>query len=299
MNIYDLEQDPEASKAGISKNRDRKGLHQDILTSLGAPTIRVELTPGQIDQAINSALRQFWTNHRDGSFENYYFIQLDQTMVTQGFIKTPEWIDAVVEVLPKGFGRGDGNFANLEWQLTVAALPGAQGGSTAYGTSYAVNGNAAAGGVGGSFDGVQGVSRGLLNQFSFSDFLIAKEGLATMRKMTGQDIRHFNFVRYQRRLYLRFPTKVGDYIAFRCYENVDPDRQPELCGELFDDETLKNLAVANAKVIWGSVLRKFGGIQLPGGVTLEGDTLVEEGNAEQERIITEMKTSQPIDFFVG
>lgn len=298
-NAFELPQTGEEMGTGLSKNRNRLDLHADILTSLGAPTIKINLTEEQIDQAINSALRQFWTNHRDGSFENFYFVQITQEMADQGFIKIPEHIDAIIEVLPQGFGSGDSNFANWEWQLAASALPGASGGSAIAGSSYAIGTPGVGAGVGGAFGGIQKLSQGVLNQFSFSDYMLAKQSIDTMRLMTGADTKYFNFVRYQRRLYPRFRCNVGDFIAFRCYENVDPDMHPDICGELFDDETLKNLATANAKVMWGNVLRKFGNVMLPGGVTLDGQQLVEEGNADVAQIIKDMQESQPTDFFIG
>lgn len=297
MNIYPLEQNPANMQSGVVKNRTRVDLKEDILTGLGAPTIRIALTENQLDQAINSALRQFWTHHRDGSFENYYFVQVTEEIRVSGFVTIPEYIDAIIEVLPRGFGSTDAGFTNWEWQMQAAAIPGSYSTSGGNGSSYSVGAGSA--NPGGAFGSVQKLNRGMLNQFSFSDYMIAKQSIATMNAMIGANTQVFNFARYQRRLYLRFPVSVGQFVAFRCSENVDPDRNPEVCGELFDDETLKNLATANAKVIWGSVLRKFGGITLPGGVTLEGDYLVAEGNAEQEKIIQEMADSQPIDFFVG
>lgn len=297
MNIYELEQNPANMKAGVVKNRTRNDLKEDILTGLGAPTIKIALTENQLDQAINSALRQFWTHHRDGSFENFYFVQVTEEIRASGFVKIPEFIDAIIEVLPRGFGSNDAGFTSWEWQMQAAAVPGSYSTSNGNGSSYTVN--AGSQNPGGAFGSVQKLNRGMLNQFSFSDYMIAKQSIDTMKAMIGSNTQVFNYARYQRRLYLRFPVSVGQFVAFRCSENVDPDRNPETCGELFDDETLKNLATANAKVIWGSVLRKFGGITLPGGVTLEGDYLVEEGNAEQEQIIKEMADSQPIDFFIG
>lgn len=298
-NMFALPQTGPEMGTGLVKNRTRANLKNDILVGLGAPTIKVELTEDQIGQAIDSALRQFWTHHRDGSFENFYYIQVTAEQAAQGWIKIPENIDAIIEVLPRGFGGGDAGFTNIEWQMTAAALPGASGGSAMSGSSYSIGTPGVAAGMSGAFGGITKINQGALNSFSFSDFMIAKQSLATAREMMGSNNQYFNFARYQRRLYPRFQVAEGQFIAFRCYENVDPDLHPETCGELFDDETLKNLATANAKVIWGSVLRKFGGIQLPGGVTLEGDTLVEEGNAEVAKIIEDMQESQPVNFFIG
>lgn len=297
-NLFELPQTGPEMSTGLVKNRKRKDLHSDILVSLGSPTIKIELTIEQIDQAINSSLRQFWTHHRDGSFENFYYVLMTAEQCAQGWIQIPENIDAIIEVLPRGFGGGDAGFTNIQWQLTAAALPGASGSSAIAGSSFSIGTPGMQAGPGGAFGGVTKINRGSIQSFGFADFMIAKQALATANSMMAPS-QWFTYARYQRRLYPRFQIQEGQFLAFRCYENVDPDLHPEICGELFDDETLKNLAVANAKVIWGSVLRKFGGIALPGGVMLEGNDLVSEGNADVEKIITEMQNQQPTDFFIG
>lgn len=296
MSIFALPQDPEDMKSGLVKNRNRDDIKRDVLVGLGAPTIKIEVTDAQLDQAINSALRQFWTHHRDGAFENFYQIMYTEEQEAQGFVKIPENIDAIVEVLPRGFASGDAGFANWEWHVAAAAVP-SSGSSVVAGSSYSI-GSGSGVGTSGAFGGVQKLNRGMLNQFGMADWLLAKQGIDTMRYMTGADVQPFRFVRYQRRLYPTFKIRAGQILAFRCYENVDPDKNPEF-GELWDDETLKSLVTANTKVIWGGVLRKFGGIALPGGVTLEGDDLIAEGMAEQEKLIEQMAESQPCDFFVG
>ena len=111
--------------------------------------------------------------------------------------------------------------------------------------------------------------------------------------------KRFVFVRYQRKINLHFPVSPGDIICFRVQENLDPDKSPEFCGEMFDDHTFKDLVTANVKIAWGNVLRKFGGIALPGGVMLEGSTLVEEGNAEQEAVIQRLINMVPLGIIRG
>jgi len=70
---------------------------------------------------------------------------------------------------------------------------------------------------------------------------------------------------------------------------------------IWDVWFIKELATAFLKRQWGSNLKKYDGIQMSGGVTLNGQTIWDEGNAAIEKLEEdlEMKYSMPIDFFVG
>ena len=51
---------------------------------------------------------------------------------------------------------------------------------------------------------------------------------------------------------------------------------------------------------WGTNLKKFSGLQLPGGVTLNGDKIYMEAIQEIQQLEQEIQhKSAPLDFFVG
>jgi hypothetical protein len=52
---------------------------------------------------------------------------------------------------------------------------------------------------------------------------------------------------------------------------------------------------------WGANLKKFSGIQLPGGVTLNGQQIYDEATAELEKLRERVRKEfeLPPDFFVG
>ena len=64
---------------------------------------------------------------------------------------------------------------------------------------------------------------------------------------------------------------------------------------------LKKYATALIKQQWGSNLKKFTGVALPGGVTLDGQTIFSEALEEITKIEEEMslKYELPIDGYVG
>jgi len=72
-------------------------------------------------------------------------------------------------------------------------------------------------------------------------------------------------------------------------------------SDVWNDRFLKKYATAKIKYQWGSNLSKFAGIQMPGGVTLDGPRIMQEAQAEIDKIEEEMYTmgSLPSEIFVG
>lgn len=61
-------------------------------------------------------------------------------------------------------------------------------------------------------------------------------------------------------------------------------------SDVWGDRFLKQYATAKIKEQWGSNLKKFGGIQMPGGVTLNGKEIYDEAVQEIAKIEEEMQS---------
>jgi hypothetical protein len=72
-------------------------------------------------------------------------------------------------------------------------------------------------------------------------------------------------------------------------------------SDVWNDRFLKKYATAKIKYQWGTNLSKFAGIQLPGGVTLDGPRIMEEAKEEISKIEEDMynMTSLPSEIFTG
>jgi hypothetical protein len=72
-------------------------------------------------------------------------------------------------------------------------------------------------------------------------------------------------------------------------------------SEVFNDRFLKQYATALIKYQWGSNLSKFAGIQMPGGVTLDGVRIMQEAREEMDKIEEQMYNfnSLPSEIFTG
>jgi hypothetical protein len=113
--------------------------------------------------------------------------------------------------------------------------------------------------------------------------------------------RSIRFNRKTDKLYIDVNWKetfqVGDYIIVECYRILDPTEYTKVYNDMF----LKMYTTALIKRQWGENMKKFGGIQLPGGVTLNGQQVYDEAVEEIKQIESEMqlKSELPVDFYTG
>jgi len=72
-------------------------------------------------------------------------------------------------------------------------------------------------------------------------------------------------------------------------------------SDVWNDRFLKKYATALIKRQWGSNMKKFGGIQMPGGVTLNGQKIYDEAAEELKELEEEMISTNvlPGDMFMG
>lgn len=114
-------------------------------------------------------------------------------------------------------------------------------------------------------------------------------------------VKPFRFNRHMNRLYVDMDWEkdagIGDYLIVNAYRILDPSTY----ADVYDDMFLKRYATALIKKQWGENLKKFSGVQLPGGVTLNGQVIYEEAIEEIKTIEQEMQSrfELPVDFIVG
>ncbi len=72
-------------------------------------------------------------------------------------------------------------------------------------------------------------------------------------------------------------------------------------SDVWDDRLLKQYATALIKYQWGSNLSKYSGVQMPGGVTLDGVRILQEAQQEIDKIEQEMQIYNvlPNEIFIG
>ena len=79
--------------------------------------------------------------------------------------------------------------------------------------------------------------------------------------------------------------KVGDYIMVDCIMRTDP----EIHTSAYNDNWLKDYCEALFMQQWGRNLSKYDGIQMLGGVTLNGRQILEDASTRKVQLEEEVR----------
>ena len=131
-------------------------------------------------------------------------------------------------------------------------------------------------------------------------FEIAQEHLQLVQEMfTGQPM--FRYNRHADRLYLDISwggdADIDDFVVVEVDKILDPSTYADIWSDMF----LKKYNTALMKKQWGQNLIKFEGMQLPGGVTMNGRQLYDDAKEELDQIGEEMQLRYelPVDHLIG
>lgn len=97
------------------------------------------------------------------------------------------------------------------------------------------------------------------------------------------------FNKKQNRLYLDIDwraTNEDTYLVIDCYRALDP----ESFTKIYNDWWVKKYLTATIKKQWGQNMIKFNGVQLPGGITLNGREMYEDAIREIEEIEEKLRS---------
>lgn len=89
---------------------------------------------------------------------------------------------------------------------------------------------------------------------------------------------------------------VNNYIVLHGYKAIDTEAYENVWGM----EWIMKYSTALLKKQWGSNVKKYSGVQLPGGVEMNGQTIYDEAVAELDKLDEEFSSAYelPIDFFI-
>lgn len=106
-------------------------------------------------------------------------------------------------------------------------------------------------------------------------------------------------IRYNRhtnRLYIDVnwnKVEPGQYLVVEAYQIVDPVKFPDV----WNDRWLQKYTSELIKKQWGTNIKKFSGIQLPGGVTFNGQQIYDEAEEEIKKLEQEMISSYSLPVY--
>jgi hypothetical protein len=246
-------------------NSSREDLIQYCYRKLGAPLVEINITEEQADDVIDEAVAYFRDYYFDGIEKVYLKHQITATDIENRYITLPDLIFGVNRVFPiTGYsvGNGDSKIFDPEYQMRMNDLRD-------------------------------------LTSISLIYYAVTQTHLALIDNLLNTQ-KQFRWNKLTNKLYIdqNWDSKApeGMYILIDCYRALDPADAPKF----WNDNSLKHYATALMKTQWGANIKKFGGITLPGGITLDGQSLYEEGKQEASDIEDSiMNKSAPLEFIMG
>jgi hypothetical protein len=238
------------------------------LRRLGDPVIKINVEEEQVEDRIDEAL-EFWHEYDfDGVEKLYRKHEVTSTDITNGYISLPTDFIGVTRIYPITGNKVTGNIFSAKYQFYLNQVPFLFGGSgppLAMSTYY--------------------TTRSYLNMV---DFLL--EGEKSVRF-----VRHKNILRLD--LDASEVLSAGDWLLIESYRKIDVSENSSVWTDIF----LQRYTTQLIKRQWGINLKKFDGVQMPGGTTFNGQQIYDEAVQEIAKLEDEMqdKWSRPVDFFVG
>ena len=244
----------------LVNNRDT--LKEYCLRRLGKPAIDINVEDDQIDDRIDDAFQYYRDYHYDATERLYKKYQITQEDITEKVIdfnrsgQDTEWQDqilGIINVFPTSRSGWDtANMFDMRYQLRLNDL----------------------------YDFVD---------VSILHYTMVMQHISLLDDyFTGKT--PFNFSRHKNelRLYCDWETdlEVGEYIIIECDQIIDPIQY----NEVYNDMWLKRYATALIKRQWGQNLSKYDGITLPGGLTYNGQAILDSANEEISLLHEEMDT---------
>ena len=255
--------------------RTREDLINYCLRKLGEPVIEVNVDEDQIEDRIDDTIQTFRTWHSDATQRTYYQHQMTADDIANRFIRLPTRILYVTRIFPVSSSFvGSTNMFSFNYQFAMS-----------------------------DFHTLHQGGAGL----AYYDQMRSYMELIDM-KINGLPI--IGYTRKLDKLHLWSDIedgqlKEGDYVCIECFEVVPtPDEEqlhPGDASTVYNDTFVKAYATAKIKEQWGMNLSKFEGMQLPGGVTINGRQLIEDAREELSSLKENMvlEHEEPPIFLVG
>ena len=258
----------------------RETLKQYALRNLGKPVIEINASDEQLEDRIDEALQYYAQYHYDGirrTYLKYKLTSADKTRLKtvnaisesatdgsvtttwnedQNYLIVPQSVVSIINIFPFS-NKGNLNLFDVRYQLRLNDLYD-------FSSTSVIN-----------YDVV-------LRHLDFLDHVLVGE-------------KPMRFNQHENKLYVDMDWKndlqVGEYLVIECYRKLDPATNTDVFNDIF----LKRYVTALFKKQWGANLSKFGGVQMIGGVTLNGQQIFQEACDSIEKLEQEIRQSYELN----
>lgn len=241
----------------------RQGLKEYCLRELGAPVLEINVDDDQLEDRIDEALEHWREYHYDGIEKIYMKHQVTAQDITNRYIPVNDLVYGVTRVFPiVSSTTTSKSIFDLQYQLRLNDLYDLTSTSIIY-------------------------YKTVMNHLALLDNVL-----------NGSVMYRFNRIQNRLHIDIDWGTEVqeGQFVLVEAYRVLDPNE----FGKVWNNSWLKHYVTALFKKQWGTNLKKFNGLQLPGGVTIDGDGMYREAMEEIKELQDSLQNkSAPLEFFMG
>jgi hypothetical protein len=247
----------------MAQPTNREEFKDYCLRKIGAPVIEINVSDEQVEDRIDEAISFFRDYHYDGSQLVYLSHQLTEEELDQGYIDVPSRLLGVTRIfdLSSSISTGAGIF-NVSYQFVLHNLED-------------------------------------ITKYDVTNYYMALSHLEFIQEiLVGKPLIRYN--RHNDKLFIDIRKNIlapGSYIVIEAYDIIDETEYQDF----WRDRWLQNYAAALIKEQWGSNITKFEGMQLVGGVTFNGQQILNDAREERRTMEEQaINTLQPLVFnFIG
>jgi len=245
----------------------RQTLMDYCLRRLGEPVIEINVDPDQLEDRVDEALQYWQEFHNEATFRTYVSTLVGDSDVTNEYVTVSDDVLYVSRMFAVSSSFNTSfNFFDIKYQMMLNDIADMQ-----------------------NYAGDLAYYEQLNQHLSMLDM-----------KLNGMP--QTTYSRKQNRLYIHGDfkdkdIKAGEYIVYEAYKIVDPAS----FSKIYNDMWLKEYTTALIKQQWGANLIKFEGMQLPGGVSLNGRQIFDDATTDIDKLRERLRLEHesPPDFFVG
>lgn len=222
------------------------------LRKLGKGVIEINVSNAQVDDRVDEAINFYQDYHFDGTEKTFYKKQITQTDKDNKYITLPDNIIGAVNMFDIGDADNTNNLFNVRYQIALNDL-------------YTLT------------------SQSLVPYYMAFQHLELYEQI-----LVGKQPIRYN--RHKNNFHIDMDwdkLAVDQYLLIEAYQVIDPDEYTKMYGDYW----LQRYATALIKIQWGENLKKFQGMQMPGGMIMDGMSIYNEGLRDKEQLEMEMRSS--------
>ena len=262
----------------------REGLIDYAKRQLGFPVLEINVADEQFQDLLDDAIQIYQERHYDGIARMYLKYKITQDDIDRGQARGGDSTLGITTTTTTSTVGLSTTF-NIEENNNYIQMPPSVIGVNQI---FKIRSDTV-------YDGLFNIRYQLflndLYAFGSIDLLqyaMVQTKLEDITFLLNPDVRYRFNIR-QDRLYIDVDwaqINKDDYFVIDCFRILDPDD----FTKVYNDQFLKRYFTALCKRQWGQNLIKFQGVQLPGGIQLNGRQIYDDGGAELAEIRAKMSS---------